>query len=48
MPAINKAWLDALMLSANSPEGLRVLAETSEHSVPTSTESIPVHRSGGM
>jgi hypothetical protein len=46
-PAVNKAWLDALMHSANSPEGLRVLAEPPETAVvPPITASIPVHRDG--
>jgi hypothetical protein len=27
LPAINRAWVDALMLTANSPGGLRVVPE---------------------
>ncbi len=46
-PSINRSWLDALMASANSPEGLRVLAEpTDVPPVPSTTASIPVHRDG--
>jgi hypothetical protein len=31
-PAINRAWVDQLMLTANSPQGLQMVAEPQEHS----------------
>ncbi|HWR85859.1 MAG TPA: ATP-dependent DNA ligase [Rhodoglobus sp.] len=43
-PPINKAWLDALMVSANSPDGLVVVAEP--HHAPETHEmpTMQVHR----
>lgn len=46
-PALNKAWLEVLMNAANAVDGLRLLAEPDEDSVPSvppPTESIPVLR----
>ncbi len=37
-PALNRAWVDALMLTANSVDGLRLVEEPPD----TSTGSIPV------
>ena len=46
-PPINRAWLDALMASANSPDGLTIVAEpspTAEHHETQPT--MQVHRGG--
>jgi hypothetical protein len=45
-PAVNRAWLDALMLSANSPDGLRLLEEPrGEQAAPAAEPpSMRVHR----
>lgn len=37
MPAVNRAWVDALMMLANSPGGLHVIAEPAER--PRESES---------
>ncbi len=36
-PALNRAWLEALMSTANSPTGLHVVPEPAEDSVPATT-----------
>lgn len=33
-PAINRAWIDALMMTANAPAGLHVVPEPPEHAGP--------------
>lgn len=44
-PAINKVWLESLMVAANGVDGLRILAEPSEASEPApATASMPVQR----
>lgn len=46
-PAINKAWLELLMLTANEADGLRLVAEPSETwTMPTATGTLPVHSIG--
>ncbi|KTS88439.1 ATP-dependent DNA ligase [Microbacterium testaceum] len=36
-PAVNRAWLEALMSTANSPTGLYVVPEPAEDSLPAAT-----------
>lgn len=44
-PAINKAWLESLMIAANGVDGLRILAEPTEPAEPAqATTSVPVPR----
>jgi hypothetical protein len=33
-PAVNRAWVEALMLTANSPQGLQLVGEPDEPGVP--------------
>lgn len=39
-PSINRAWVDVLMLSANSTQGLQIMPEPD---MPTHTGSLEVH-----
>ncbi|HWR85783.1 MAG TPA: ATP-dependent DNA ligase [Rhodoglobus sp.] len=45
-PAINKAWLDALMTSANAPEGLVIVSEPPEPEEKLNPSTLLVHRAG--
>ncbi|MDQ1076063.1 hypothetical protein QE406_002311 [Microbacterium testaceum] len=36
-PAVNRAWLEALMSTANSPTGLYVVPEPADDSLPAAT-----------
>lgn len=43
-PAINKAWLDILMTSANGVDGLRLMSEPDEPISQVTTETLTVQR----
>jgi hypothetical protein len=40
LPAINRAWIEALMLSANTPQGLQILPEPE---MSTNTGGLEAH-----
>ncbi|MFB2580994.1 ATP-dependent DNA ligase [Herbiconiux sp. P15] len=39
-PSINRHWIDVLMLSANSPQGLQLTPEPNEATVPSEMASV--------